>query len=279
MRLSDIQPQYFPRLHYFARMLHSDVFVVRDDVQFVRNHRYPDGRRGVSYQAHTPIKAPDGAHLLTVAIKKAPAAPIHRTEVSYDQPWARKHINVLKSFYAGAPNQRRLLPEIEAILDRRYRTVAELDIATTCWALGRVLGAELRIPGDLSVDRINGLLEIERPRRVRLRRLGLGSIDLAGCTASDASARIAELCLRSGADEYMAGGTAVEAYLDRARFRDAGIELAVQRWSCPGYPQQFTRGAGHLANLSILDLLMNAPEAEVLSLLAGGLGQELRDAL
>ena len=270
MRLSDIQPQYFPRLHYVARMLHSDVFVLRDDVQFVRNHRYPDGQRGVSYQAHTPIKAPDGTHLLTVAIKKGAAAPIHGTGVSYDQPWPRKHINVLKSFYAGAPNRARLLPEIEAILDRRYQTVAELDIATTCWALGRVLRADLRIPEDLSVHRINQLLECERPGHLRLRRIGLGSIDLAGCAATDASARIAELCLRAGAGEYLAGGTAVEAYLDIARFRQAGIELGVQRWSCPRYQQRFTGRAGHIANLSILDLLMNVPEAEVPSLLIGG---------
>jgi hypothetical protein len=87
MRLSDIQPQYFPRLHFFARMLASDVFVFRDDVQFVRNHKYPDGSRGPSYQVHTPIRIPDGASLLTVSVKKGSLLPIGRAEVSYEQKW------------------------------------------------------------------------------------------------------------------------------------------------------------------------------------------------
>jgi hypothetical protein len=273
MRLSDIQPQYFPRLHYFARMLESDVFVIRDDVQFVRNHKYPDGARGVSYQAHTPIKAPEGRRLLAVSVKKKSSLSIDRTGVCHDQSWARKHVNVIGSFYRSSPNLRALLPELERLLDIRFATIAELDIATTCWALGRVLGAALRIPEDLSIARINELLAA-RPM-FRLRRIALGS-DCFGPEAgpeahraSSASERIAALCKMAGADQYLGGRTALEAYLDADLLRRAGIELAIQDWRCPMYPQEHTARSGFIADLSILDLLMNAPAGKVASLLAG----------
>lgn len=269
MRLSDIQPQYFPRLHYLARMLESDVFVIRDDVQFVRNHKYPDGTRGVSYQAHTPIKAPEGKHLLAVSVKRGSLLAIKQTGVSHDQSWARKHVNVISNFYRSAPNLRALLPDIEGLLDLRFATIAELDIATTCWALGRVLGMELRIPEDLSIARMNELLAA-RPI-FRLRQIALGS-DCFGPEAgkpSSATERIMALCKMAGADQYLGGRTALQAYLDADLMRRAGIELAIQHWSCPIYRQQHTAHSGFIADLSILDVLMNVPAEQVASLLAG----------
>jgi hypothetical protein len=271
-RLSDIQPQYFPRLHYFARMLASDVFVIRDDVQFVRNHRYPGGARGVSYQAHTPIKAPAGAHLLTVSVRKGSGLPIDQTGVSYDQSWARKHVNVISNFYRSSPNLRALLPDIERLLDIRFATMADLDIATICWALGRVLGAAPRIPENLSIPWINELLAA-RPI-FRLRRIALGSDCLGpgaspeACTPRSASERILALCDMAGADEYVGGRTALEAYLDADLLRRAGVEVAIQDWCCPVYPQQHMPRSGFIADLSILDLLMNVPAGKVAPLLA-----------
>lgn len=265
MRLSDIQPQYFPRLHYIARMLASDVFVFRDDVQFVRNHKYPDGSRDVSYQAHTPIKGPAGLHLLGVPVKSDGLQPIRQTRVAHDQPWARKHLNTIKSYYGSSPNLRALLPELELLLGCQFSTIAELDIATACWALGHVLGEALCIPEELSIGRINELLAAKRT--VRLRRIALGSEHVGADEAATASERIAALCRSFDASEYVGGGTAVRAYLDRAPFDRSGIAVTIQDWTCPEYPQQHAAGAGFVGNLSILDLLMNAPAGEALSLL------------
>lgn len=265
--LSDIQPQYFPRLHYFARVLASDVFVLRDDVQFVRNHKYPDGRRGVSYQAHTPIKAPDGDQLLAVSVKSDGPAPIHRTSVSYDQKWARKHVNVINTRYRKSPNRDALMPDLERLLACRFATLAELDIATTCWALGRVLDIELRIPDDLTVAGMNALLAA-RPT-FRLRRVVLGSDCLGTGTGRETSAteRIIALCKRAGAGGYLAGRTAARSYLDAPLFHQHDIELSIQDWRCPPYAQQHMDRAGFIPDLSILDLLMNAPSSQLASFL------------
>lgn len=260
MRLSDIQPHYFPRLHYFARMLESDVFVLRDDVQFVRNHRYPGGRRGVSYQAHAPIKGPDGPLLLGVSVKKGSGRSINETEIAYEQGWTRKHLNLIKQHYRRAPELERLLPGIKALLEHRWATLADLDIATVCWGLGHLLGATPQVPDDLRIERVNQWLAA-RVVPCRLQRIELGSASAPGSRTGDASRRIVELCRDAGADEYLAGGTAVEAYLDPRPFLDRGIEITVQRWTCPEYPQQRGTTRGHVANLSILDLLLNTTRA------------------
>jgi WbqC-like protein family len=268
MRLSSIQPQYFPRLHYVARMLASDVFVLQDEVQFVRTHRYPDGSKGMSYQAHTPLKGLAGLHLLTVSTTSGGFQPIQQMRLCHDQPWARKHVKAIKSFYASSPNRRLLWPEIEMLLGCRFSTVAELDIATTCWALGHVLGERLRIPDDLCVARVNELLAARRT--VRLRQIALGSECLAAGVGqpANASERILSLCRMFGADEYMSGDTAVRAYLDTELLRRHGVEVTIQSWTCPSYPQQHNDRAGFIADLSIIDLLMNVRPERVASFLA-----------
>lgn len=249
-------------------MLASDVFVIRDDVQFVRSHRYPDGTRGVSFQAHTPVKAPDGVHLLTVPVKRGGSLPIHRTGVSYDHDWARKHVKSVKSFYSSSPNLRALLPQIEELSSCRFATLANLNIATICWAFGHIHGVALRIPEELTIERVNELLDGRRV--LRLRRIILGSTcRLTSGGDSGPSDRVVELCKLTGADEYLCGGTARRAYLDADLLERNGIALSIQDWTCPTYRQQHLAKVGFAANLSILDLLLNEPAGCLASGLAG----------
>lgn len=266
MRLSDIQPQYFPRLHYFARMLESDVFVIRDDVQFVRNHKYPDGTRGVSFQAHTPIRTAQGKHLLPVPVTKG-IATIEAAQIAYDQPWSRKHLNIIRNNYQRAPNAGQLLPELDALLAHRFPSVAALNTATTCWALLHLLEAGPVTVEMCTLDRINTLLA-ERPLG-SLTRVALGS-EIADHDPDhdlSASERIVDLCQTFMADTYIGGKTAIDAYLETERFDEQGIRLAVQDWRCERYPQQHADQGEFIPDLSILDLLMNVPPVDRLGYL------------
>lgn len=265
MILSDIQPHYFPRLHYFARMLQSCIFVLRDDVQFVRNHRFPGGSRGPSCQAHTPVRTASGSVLLAVSVHKTGLRSIAETEISSDQPWAKKHLNVLKNSYFRSLNGRRLLPELESILSDDLRQLGHLNTTTIYWALAHILGIDSVDPTRLSETRINALLQ--EVRRVPLNSVIRGSQleclqPAEGDTATD---RIVALCEHYQARQYVAGRTAVEAYLDRQAFAAKNIELLIQDWHCPDYPQGSN---GFIPNLSIIDLLMNVPLYRVIDYLS-----------
>lgn len=255
MRLSDIQPQYFPRAHYFARMLSSDVFVLRDDVQFVRNHKYPGGQRHVSYQAHTPIRSNNGTLLLAVAVKKGHEKAMTEVVPCYQQKWRTKHLNQIRQNYRSAPRSRELLPGLEALLSHSFSTLANLNIATICWSLGHILGTAPPEPEMLTVETANSWLS-SASNATRLGRIARGSELRVGELGATPSERIVGLCKNAGACEYLAGGTAVEAYLDKQPFCESAVRITVQDWQCPKYQQQ-NAGSNPTANLSVLDLLFN----------------------
>ncbi|MGI9304257.1 MAG: WbqC family protein [Gammaproteobacteria bacterium] len=267
MRLSDIQPHYFPRLHYFARMLSSDVFVLRDDVQFVKNHKFPDGTRGVSHQAHTPIKSASGAVLLNISVKKGGLPPISQAMISYEQDWTRKHLNLLRNHYAKAPRFAAIFPDIELLLAKRFPTVGELNTATLCWASALVLGVDTPTDEYFSLPRVNKL--VSERSSLPLRQIVAGSEVIPRLEVDEpvtATEKIATLCRYYDAEEYIAGGTAFDSYMDADVFRRNDIAIVVQDWVCERYRQRYDE-AGFLPNLSIIDLLMNVSGEDALGLL------------
>jgi hypothetical protein len=64
------------------------------------------------------------------------------------------------------------------------------------------------------------------------------------------------ICQQVGASAYYSG-RAGSTYLDRDAFQRAGIEIVVQNFNHPTYPQLFMKTQGFVPNLSILDLLFN----------------------
>ncbi len=137
MRYSGIQPQYFPRLHYFARILNADIFMIRDDAQFVRKHKYPNGRNDKSYQAHTPIKQSYGVQLLSIPMQHSEErfSPISDTKLHYDLPWAKDHLFALKIAYSKSKNFKIIFPKIEELLQITYDTLSDLNNATIYWGI------------------------------------------------------------------------------------------------------------------------------------------------
>lgn len=273
MRLTSYQPQYFPRLHYFARILNSDIYKISDQVQYVRDHVYPmpDGgrKRGKSYQAHASIKTASGAYLLTIPIKKHQGLQrINETKIEYAVPWGRKHAQTIAITYGRAPYFKKIYPDLAAILGQTYPHLAALNATTIFWALSRILGA-----WDVPLERIdlrtvNALLEMDHPFRLK-RTVFFSEIDAAPAReGEDANDRIIGACKRLGVDEYYYGGTGAAAYMDFEKFVQAGIHLVEQRWDLTPYRQQHPE-VGFLANLSIIDLLANEPTETVQAILKG----------
>jgi len=270
LRLTGIQPQYLPRLHYFARILHADLFMIQDAAQFVAKHRYPHGENGPSYQAHSPIRHPSGTHLLRVPIRHTGARrTIAETEISYGEDWPSRHVKTIERLYARSPNAKRLIPEITAIIHDRHRCLADLNIATILWGLLRLLGDE-HVPVELlTIPHLEERLQETPSFRLKHIRLSSASHALANGSLGP-NEKIVALCREAGADEHYCGGTAVAAYLDAALFAERGIRVTVQDWNCTPYHQRFLERHGFVSNLSILDLLLNVPAADAARIIARG---------
>ena len=263
-RLAGYQPQYFPRLHYIARILNADIFKCSDTLQYVRRHAYPPvhGKveNGPSFQAHTPVKTARGLHLLDIPtqhVGKKEDRMLHTVGIEYGVPWHEKHLRTIEISYAKASQFKKLFPSLVVLLSRRYGSLAECTVATTLWSLAIILEVPFAASGELSAAAIMGALQQSNFRLRKIVRMSeLGMAPAKKGTGQDVNQWIIDTCRALGADEYYMGGTASAAYIDHEQLKAAGITLVTQDWRCEEYSQQFPK-TEFIPNLSILDLVMN----------------------
>ncbi len=265
-RYSGIQPQYFPRLHYFARILNADVFVIRDEAQYVRKHKYPNGEVDKSYQAHSPVKQSFGRFLLTVPVHHQGFLPLVSTKLEDSADWVEDHLKTFKISYAKAPQFQEIFPEVEILLRNKHESLADLNIATTLWGVLKILGVKKVDKDILFIDKVTEFLQKDKSVRLKEIKRSSESISLKNPELKT-NEKIVALCKEYGANEDYCGGTGVNAYVDHSLFEKNGISIKVQDWRCKEYPQLFNKQLGFIANLSILDLLFNVPVKEARSIL------------
>ena len=213
-----LQPGYLPWLGFFDQLRRSDVFVYYDDVQFDKH----------GWRNRNRIKGPKGAHWLTVPVlhKGRMGQRIDEVEIDPKLPWARKQIETIRQFYAKAPFVGRYLPELEAVLDRNWGNLVDLDIAVA--------------------EAMAGWLGLER-EMFRSSQLPV---------EGDRNLRLLSLCRHFGATRYLSGNAA-QSYLDLDLFQTTGIDVEWQDYQHPVYPQ--LHGPFEPA-LSALDLVLNVGE-------------------
>ena len=199
-------------------MRRADVFVYYDDVQYDKH----------GWRNRNRIKTQSGPLWLTVPVLHSGTgfAKILDVEIDRRTAWGRKHVASLRQSYARAPFVDRYLPQLEAVLQRQWTHLIDLDLAC--------------------VELMAGWLHLQ-PRIERSSRL---SID------GERSQRLVNICLHLGATRYVSGDAA-QAYLDVELFARHGITVEWQRYAHPVYPQ--LHGA-FVPYLSALDLVLNCGE-------------------
>lgn len=268
MRYSGIQPQYFPRLHYFARVLNTDIFMVRDEVQFVIKHKYPDDHTDKSYQAHTPIKHSFGRILLVVPTKHSGLPAIMETEIAYQNKWNQDHLRALQLAYSKSLNFKKLYGEVESLLSKKYENLADLNLSSIYWGILHLLGEDFLESNKLSLDFVNKKLKSQKKFKLREIKLASQTKAFKNFKNLGPNEKILSLCQEVGATEDYCGGVGVAAYVDHKIFEENGIKITVQDWKCKEYRQLFEKH-GFIPNLSIIDLLMNVSLDEAQDIITG----------
>lgn len=191
------QPDFLPWLGFFDRWARADLYVVLDDVQFIR--------RG--WQHRDLIKTAQGPAWLTVPVcKKGRFAERIRDVETEDGPWRRKHLATLHAAYARAPYFKSIFPLLEEAYAKEHRRLLDLNLD-----LLRLAAAQLGISRPLA-------LASDAPQ------------------AESGSLRLVRLCQVHGADTYLTGQGS-RNYLDEGAFRAAGVTVAWQDYVHPTYPQ------------------------------------------
>ena len=225
MKVAIHQPQYLPWLGYLDKLDSADVLIFLDTVQF-KKHEWQNRNR---------IRTKDGWQWLTVPIIDRFPEQIDRVEVNSKTDWQRKHYQALRQHYGSAPYWALLGPELTALLQEPWARLCDLNIAV--------------------LDLLCRHLGITTPRRLA------SSME----AREEPTDRLIDLCRAVGGTVYLAGQVAArgedlkEPYMDSARFSQAGIQVQVQDYQHPEYPQRYTPFVSHLA---VVDLLFNCgPES------------------
>ena len=213
------QPQYLPWLGYFDKMRIADAFCYLDNVQYKKNE----------WQNRNRIKTARDWQWVTVPVHYRFPEKINTVKINNAEKWRKKHLQALITNYSRAPFFQEYFPVIEQAISKDWEQIAELNIFLT--------------------EKVRELLNLDRKPAVRASELRL---------REDPTERLIDICRELGGDTYLSGRDGVK-YMQLERFAQSGIEVIIQDFNHPVYPQQFNAFQSHL---SIVDLLFNCgPES------------------
>lgn len=113
------QPDFIPYLGFFQRLLNADIFVVLDDVQFLR--------RG--WHHRDKIKTPRGEQWLSIGIAKVPQTTNINQIMLSKTNWKQEHLNILKQNYRKAEFFDEVFSIIQGIYEQNYVSLFDFNFA------------------------------------------------------------------------------------------------------------------------------------------------------
>ena len=211
------QPDFLPYLGFFHRLLFTDIFIILDDVQFLR--------RGSGWHNRDKIKTMYGERWLTISVKKGNLhRKINQVMINRNQDiWITKNLNLLKESYKKAPYFDEYFPRIRDIYLSGFIKIVDLNMAFL-YLFFEVF--DLKVNTLFSSD-----LNVEGSSNQKLINL----IKAVGCS-------------------HYLSGVGARDYIDEQMFADEGITIEWQQFQHPVYPQLHGE---FIPNLSCIDLLFN----------------------
>ncbi len=212
------QPQTFPWIGYFAKIIQSDIFVILDNVQFKKNE----------WQNRNRLKTPNGWQWLTVPVIHNFGQSIGDVKINTTTNWQNKHIQTLKTYYSKAPFSKLYFTEIEELYQKQWEYLSDFNLSGIKWILDKL---NIQTPIKLASD----LIELQNKMEI---------------TPDD---RLLFITKIMKADTYLSGAGG-KNYLNTGIFPENDLQLIFQHFEHPVYRQLHGEFISHL---SILDLLFN----------------------
>lgn len=211
------QPDFLSYLGFFHRLLHADLYIVLDDVQFVKG-------TSQSWMNRDKIKTVNGEQWLTVNVQKAPRdTKINEILLSDTSNWKKENLDLLRENYKKSEYFNEIFPYVEKLYSYDYEKLSDFNMASILMLM------ELF---DIKIDIVY-------------------SSELR--TTQKKSERLVELLTQVDATHYLSGIGAKD-YHNNKPFENAKIEVIWQNFKHPIYPQLH---GDFITYLSSIDLLFN----------------------
>ena len=225
------QPQTFPWLGYFAKIIQSDHFVILDNVQFKKNE----------WQNRNKIRTQNGWQWLTVPVLHHFGQLINEVKLNNTSNWRHKHLQALLTSYRKAPYFKQYFPELEELYHKNWQLLIDFNLTGIRWLL--------------KVLNINTPITLASEMKEIPQIINLG-----------AEERLIRITKALKADTYLSGAGGQE-YLDQGLFPANQVKLIFQQFEHPVYHQLQSEFISHL---SVLDLLFNEGPRSV-QIIQGGM--------
>jgi WbqC-like protein len=225
------QPNFFPWLGYFDKLVRADAFVLLDNVQF--------SKTGGTWSNRVRLLAGDVPGWVTLPVIRAYSGVrlVREMQIDNRQPWRRKFLQTLRTDYARAKHFSAVFPEVARLVENDTDSLVDFNR--------------------------HAITELCRLMEIDTNKVVLGSSLSVGGHATDL---LVSTVRAVGGSTYLCGGGA-EGYLEEEKFERAGLRLIHQHFLHPIYPQ----GANDafVPGLSCIDALMHCGFRGVRALLGG----------
>jgi len=211
------QPQYFPYLELFNKILQSDSFVFLDDVKF----------KNSAWHARTIIKNHED-HIIQLTIpcskKNGSSQNIKEIQISDDR-WKRKHLKILETIYKNTENFNEIYQIVYEVISSNSKYLVDYTMPSMIKFLEK-----FNYPSDKIFIQSEGK-KIE----------------------GDKTDFLVNLTKRFNGDEYLSGQGG-RNYIDEKKFLDNNIIHKFNNFKNPSYSQI---GKEFIDKLSIVDAAFN----------------------
>lgn len=206
------QPNFIPWIGYFYKIYKSDVFVLLNDVQFIKN----------SYADRNSIKTSQGTCYLKIPLElKSHTANYNEIRIKHELKWQDKQLKTIEMNYKKAA----FYDEVYEDVERWFRNPEE------------------------RLDRFNAKIIMDITEKLGFDTQFLWS-DSMGLT-DRSTERLIDIIKCCGGDCYFSG-TGGANYQDEIRYRQEGIALMYTDFIYPEYTQRWNGFEKNLSILDLL---------------------------
>jgi len=174
------------------------------------------------WQNRNRIRTAQGWQWLTVPVLHRFGQHVNDVRINSSVAWQGQHLRSLAIHYARAPYRDQYIGELREVYETGWDRLSELNLAVLRWLLRAFdITTPIRLASDWTLR-------------------------------EEATDRLVDICRMAGATSYLCGPGA-DAYMDKERFQESGVELDVQAFRHPDYQQCY---APFVNGMSALDLLL-----------------------
>ncbi|MDY0116718.1 MAG: WbqC family protein [Sulfurimonadaceae bacterium] len=211
------QPDFLSYLGFFHRLLYADLYIVLDDVQFVKG-------TSQSWMNRDKIKTANGEQWLTVNVQKASKdTNINEILLNNTINWKKKNLDLIIQNYKKSEYFDEIFSHIQELYNSEHEKLADFNMASIFMLIKLFdIDIEIKYSSDLK-------------------------------TTKTKSERLVEILSQVDATHYLSGIGAKDYHIDKP-FEDANIKVVWQEFNHPVYPQLHGE---FIPYLSSIDLLFN----------------------